>query len=126
MPISPRPDRRIVQVTPSIHSQDHNPHTRKSNQIFGLSVSRKTQVKQLVKVHLEYPTPASTDGVMFNLPLQISSIPSFKPQVSKIERTERVFRFSDSGSCAAGCPIAGRDPRRNAARFRWNTVATLN
>lgn len=68
--------------------------------------------------HFEYPTPALTDGDMFNLLLQISSIPSFKPQVSKIERTERIFSFSDPGSCAVDCPIAGRDPARNVARFK--------
>ena len=62
---------------------------------------------------------------MFNLPLQISSIPSFKPQVSKIERTERTFPFSDSWSCAVGCPIAGRDLRSNVARFRLNTITVL-
>lgn len=63
---------------------------------------------------------------MCNLPLQISSIPSFKPQVSKIERTERTCFFSDSGSCAAGCPIAGRDLTRKAARSRLNVVAMLD
>lgn len=76
------------------------------------------QKDEPLRNHLEYPTPTSTAEVIFNLPLQISSIPSFKPQVNKIERTERTFLFSDSGSCAADCPIAGRVPTRNAVRFR--------
>lgn len=63
---------------------------------------------------------------MFNLPLQISSMPSFKPQVSNIERTEQMLRLSGSGSCAADCPIAGRNLARNAARLRRNTVAVFD
>ena len=63
---------------------------------------------------------------MFNPPLQIPSIPSFKPHVSKIERTERTFFLSDSGSCTTGCPIAERNLVRKAVKFRLNTVAILD
>ena len=63
---------------------------------------------------------------MVRLPLQISSMPSFRPQVSKIERTVLISSFSDSGSCTVDCPISGRNLTRNAARFRLNAVAALD
>jgi len=55
---------------------------------------------------------------------QTSSIPSFNPQVAKIEEMERVFHFTDSGSCTVDRPVSKRVLARKVVGF--GTIAILN